>query len=148
MSIRRKTCETMTLLYEAALKTNPEIDDIKDRPTPINPTPGVLPREEVGKAIWIKDPTKPTGGYWLAGNEQEAKSSGISADYVIVGNVPEKTMGEVERGLFGEVQSGRNVNPQINGGVHGAEEFDGQCVSGYCRKRRCCFILVKADGMG
>lgn len=31
MSIRRKTCETMILLYEAALKTNPDADDRTER---------------------------------------------------------------------------------------------------------------------
>lgn len=31
MSIRRKSCETMTLLYEAALKTYPDTDDRTDR---------------------------------------------------------------------------------------------------------------------
>jgi hypothetical protein len=134
MSIRRKTCETMTLLYEAALKTNPDFDETKDRPTAINPTPGVAPREDLGKAIWIKDPTQPHGGHWLAESEQDAIASGVPMNYVEIGqllpkaaeasNTPLNMPGAISQadgeGLFQDMQSASNVNPQMN-----AREDDG-----------------------
>jgi hypothetical protein len=84
MSIRRKTCETMTLLYEAALKTNP--DD--ERPPAINPTPGVLPRPALGKAIWVADASKPYGGIWVAQDNEEKADSGLTENSVVLqGNI-------------------------------------------------------------
>lgn len=77
MSIRRKTCETMTLLYEAALKTTAEIDDKAVQPKPINPTAGVQRREELGKAVFIKDPTHPAGGIWVVSSDDERKKAGV-----------------------------------------------------------------------
>ena len=77
-SIRRKTCETMTLLYEAALKTNPEVEEPKDRPAAINPTAGVLPRSSVGRIVWVKDEARPGGGIWIAETEEDRISGGVS----------------------------------------------------------------------
>lgn len=82
MSIRRKTCETMTLLYEAALKTNPE----EDRPPAINPTAGVLPRPSLGKARWLADPSKPYGGIWVAEDNAEKANSGLTENSVVLKN--------------------------------------------------------------
>lgn len=81
MSIRRKTCETMTLLYEAALKTNPG----EDRPPPINPTAGVLPRPSLGKAVWVADASKPYGGIWVAQDDEEGQDSGLAKNSVVIG---------------------------------------------------------------
>jgi hypothetical protein len=78
MSIRRKTCETMTLLYEAALKTNPEVEEPKDRPAAINPTAGVLPRASVGRIVWIKDNSRQGGGIWVAETEEDRLSGGVA----------------------------------------------------------------------
>ena len=80
MSIRRKTCETMTLLYEAALKTNPDVEEPKDRPAAINPTAGVEPRSAVGRAVWIKDDTRKGGGIWVARTDQERQDAGVPPD--------------------------------------------------------------------
>lgn len=79
MSIRRKTCETMTLLYEAALKT-PETEE---RPPAINPTAGVRTREELGKAIWVKEETAQQGGIWVVSHESEKQASGLEPNSVI-----------------------------------------------------------------
>lgn len=80
MSIRRKTCETMTLLYEAALKTNPDVEEPKDRPAAINPTAGVSPRPAVGRAIWIKDESRKGGGIWVTRTDQERQDAGVPQD--------------------------------------------------------------------
>jgi hypothetical protein len=140
MSIRRKTCETMTLLYEAALKTNPDFDEAKDRPTAINPTPGVQPRKDLGKAIWIKDPSRQQGGYWLARTEEDARKAGVPFENIVIGEFPEKAPvaadtplpiphgeaveyagpGPGENGteldVFQDLRGGTNVNPQMNYG--------------------------------
>lgn len=85
MSIRRKTCETMTLLYEAALKTNPaSISDEDERPRLINPIPGVQPRAQVGKAIWVPDPHREGGGIWVAQDEAMLESSGLTRQSVVL----------------------------------------------------------------
>lgn len=173
MSIRRKTCETMTLLYEAALKTNPEVEEPKDRPMPINPTAGVSPRPNVGKIVWIKDESRPAGGIWVAATENDRKEGGVPAKDCLLehelepgsdlarkweiakgqgvgeaihpranlvpsqmppaplANLPEQqTMSQaslpggmvptmplqppVDQGMFMDVQSAPNVNPQMN----------------------------------
>lgn len=75
MSIRRKTCETMTLLYEAALKTNPSGDD-KPQPSG-NPTAGVQLRKEPARLIFVKDPSRPGGGFYVADSEKERASFGL-----------------------------------------------------------------------
>jgi len=80
MSIRRKTCETMTLLYEAALKTNPEVEEPKDRPALINPTAGVSPRPAVGRVVWIKDQNRKGGGIWVAATEKDREDGGVPPD--------------------------------------------------------------------
>lgn len=166
MSIRRKTCETMTLLYEAALKTNPEFEEPKDRPVPVQPTAGVLPRETVGRVVWIPDDTRKGGGIFLAATNQDRQDSGVPEENCIVVDDLEpgseyarlwdiavgqgarekddtqqqvlngatvalptqQTMSEVARpghmqpiaqepiGVFTDVQSGTNVNPQMNFG--------------------------------
>jgi hypothetical protein len=70
----------MTLLYDAALKTNPE----NDRPPAINPTAGVLPRPALGKAIWVADASKPYGGIWVAQDNEEKADSGLTENSVVL----------------------------------------------------------------
>ena len=84
MSIRRKTCETMTLLHEAALKTNPDSEDFRDRPAAINPTPGVLPRENVGRIAWVKGESYAEGGFWVAKTDQDRMAGGVAPHHVVV----------------------------------------------------------------
>ena len=84
MSIRQKTCETMTLLYEAALKTNPEIEVPKDRPPPINLVAGVSQRPNPGRAVWVPDPSKSNGGTWIAKTEDARQNCGIDAPSVVI----------------------------------------------------------------
>jgi hypothetical protein len=69
----------MTLLYEAALKT-PETEE---RPPAINPTAGVRTREELGKAIWVKEETAQQGGIWVVSHESEKQASGLEPNSVI-----------------------------------------------------------------
>jgi hypothetical protein len=91
MSIRRKTCETMTLLYEAALKTTSpgpgmESDDrtTPERPSGVNPTAGVRMREEFGKSVFVPDSTKPGGGIWVAQSRDEMMNAGLPAQEVVL----------------------------------------------------------------
>jgi len=70
----------MTLLYEAALKTNPDVEEPRDRPAAINPTAGVSPRTAVGRAVWIKDETRKGGGIWVAKTERERQEAGVPPD--------------------------------------------------------------------
>ena len=86
MSIRRKTCETTSLLYEAALKTNltESEDGPSARPSNVNPTAGVRMRETFGNSVFISDSTKPGGGIWVAQNRDEMLNSGLpQADQVL-----------------------------------------------------------------
>lgn len=69
----------MTLLYEAALKTNPEVEEPKDRPVPINPVAGVLPRPNVGRIVWVRDDKLKEGGIWVAATEADRQEGGVSA---------------------------------------------------------------------
>lgn len=84
MSIRRKTCETMTLLYEAALKTNPVVEEPQDRPAAVNPTTGVRTRDAVGKVFWLKDEDMPGGGIWVASCEEDIEDCGVPRDCVML----------------------------------------------------------------
>jgi hypothetical protein len=70
----------MTLLYEAALKTNPEVEEPKDRPALINPTAGVSPRPLVGRTVWIKDDNHKDGGIWVAATEKDRLESGVATE--------------------------------------------------------------------
>lgn len=87
MSIRRKTCETMTLLYEAALKTTSSPgteDEPSSRPNNVNPTPGVHLRDNYGKSVFVKDPTRPGGGVFVAQSQDEKLQAGLQpADIVL-----------------------------------------------------------------
>jgi hypothetical protein len=74
----------MTLLYEAALKTNPEEHLPKDRPPPINPTPGVAYRNDFGKAVFIKDADREGGGIWVAKDELEKLESGLRDSSIVL----------------------------------------------------------------
>ncbi len=138
MSIRRKTCETMTLLYEAALKTNPEsTEDKSDRPLAVNLTAGVSPRDAFGRAVFIKDPTRPHAGVWVAHSEEDRLASGIPRDECILASeLPQhydkSSTGDVHDQLgqphpsplpqpFQERQSEANVNPQMNFGDCGGD---------------------------
>jgi hypothetical protein len=75
MSIRRKTCETTSLLYEAALKTN--LSEQGDGPSNVNPTAGVRMREKYGNSVFIPDTSKPGGGIWVAASRDELMNSGL-----------------------------------------------------------------------
>jgi hypothetical protein len=116
----------MTLLYEAALKTNPE----EDRPPAINPTAGVLPRPAIGKARWLADPSKPYGGIWVAEDNAEKADSGLSENSVVLKNnmgqerLPpelESTDPTIRARVMSRLQgSGTgNSNPQTNGSGEG-----------------------------
>ncbi|EIW66297.1 hypothetical protein TREMEDRAFT_35093 [Tremella mesenterica DSM 1558] len=128
MSIRRKTCETMTLLYEAALKTRQEGPE-PDRP-PLNPTAGVAPRPTYGRARWVHDSSRPGGGFWLARDESERKDAGIALDKDIVVQQSGDSENQAEGSTTGQQTSERrdehmellqsmqtaanNLNPQMN----------------------------------
>lgn len=97
MSIRRKTYETMTLLYEAALKTNPETQqDQHDRPSFVNPTAGVRARPDFGKGVWFVDDNEHKGGIWLIESEADLHGSGVDRSDVIC--LDELSNGERTRG--------------------------------------------------
>jgi len=96
MSIRRKTCETTALLYEAALKTN--LSDQQDRPSNVNPTAGVRMREQFGNSVFIPDTTKPGGGIWVAGSRDEMMNSGLpQGDQVLRADYPAGARGSLDQ---------------------------------------------------
>ncbi|KAJ9110107.1 hypothetical protein QFC19_001778 [Naganishia cerealis] len=66
MSIRRKTIEVMTLLYEAAKKAHK--DDLQINPSALNPTTGVKRRhpDMLRKIVWRPDPNQPSHGVFVA----------------------------------------------------------------------------------
>ncbi|KAJ9116170.1 hypothetical protein QFC20_000850 [Naganishia adeliensis] len=66
MSIRRKTIEVMTLLYEAAKKAHK--DDLQINPSALNPTTGVKRRhpDMLKKIVWRPDPNQPSHGVFVA----------------------------------------------------------------------------------
>ncbi|KAK8850554.1 hypothetical protein IAR55_004472 [Kwoniella newhampshirensis] len=135
MSIRRKTCETMTLLYEAALKTNPH-SDVNESPSPLapNPTAGVIPRKGgFSRLTFVKDDSRPGGGVFVAANESERMNSGLHPkDVILVSEMPGVAGSQVQgngdiarvengntpvggQGILRDLQwSGDNVNPQMN----------------------------------
>ncbi|WVQ85801.1 hypothetical protein IAT38_007969 [Cryptococcus sp. DSM 104549] len=86
MSIRRKTCETMTLLYESALKTNPSGMDhtLSVAPPSGNPTAGVNIRKVPGKVMFLPDPSRPSGGVYVAPDEAAAAASGLDEKDVVL----------------------------------------------------------------
>ncbi|OWT38022.1 hypothetical protein J008_00838 [Cryptococcus neoformans] len=108
MSIRRKTCETMTLLYEAALKTNPAGND-KPRPSG-NPTAGVQLRKEPARLIFVKDPSRPGGGFYVADSEKEKSTSGLGeGDIVLASELTPRS----QQGLTpNEKESSQSTNVQ------------------------------------
>jgi len=139
MSIRRKTCETMTLLYEAALKTNPDLDDDNNRPRPVNPTAGVLFRHTVGKAVWVADETRDNGGDWTVYDENEVSNSGVPIANVVVASKSEGNVvngvGAGEGGVNGngtsgngytELEAGRNIISQMSFSELGGAPIQGQ----------------------
>ena len=132
MSIRRKTCETMTLLYEAALKTNPEgTEERMERPLAINPTAGVQPRENIGRAIFVKYPSRPDG-IWVVNSEADREASGLMPEECILVNDLPMQLDKIENVdapvqipqplplplpvPFQDIQSATNVNPLMNNG--------------------------------
>jgi hypothetical protein len=124
MSIRRKTCETMTLLYEAALKTNPE----DDRPPAINPTAGVQHRPALGKAIWKRDTSNPYGGIWVAQDNEEKEDSGLTENSVVImGDVgkerPPPEMESTDPSIRARAM-GRLGRPSGSGDSHGSGSVD------------------------
>jgi hypothetical protein len=140
MSIRRKTCETMTLLYEAALKTNPESAvDKMDRPLDINPTAGVSTRDAFGRAVYVKEVRRPNGGVWVALTEDDREASGIPREECILaseydGQIPvdrgnkedaHDQLGQTHAAplpqAFQDMQNATNVNPQMNFGEFASE---------------------------
>lgn len=108
MSIRRKTCETMTLLYEAALKTNPAGND-KPRPSG-NPTAGVQLRKEPARLIFVKDLSRPGGGFYVADSEKEKSTSGLGeGDIVLASELTPRS----QQGLTpNEKESSQSTNVQ------------------------------------
>ena len=73
----------MTLLYEAALKTNVEGGEDRDiRPFRVNPTAGVSQREAPGRAVFVVDISRPGGGYWVAETDQDKADSGVPSHLV------------------------------------------------------------------
>ncbi|KAJ9119172.1 hypothetical protein QFC22_003664 [Naganishia vaughanmartiniae] len=66
MSIRRKTIEVMTLLYEAAKKAHK--DDLQINSSALNPTTGVKRRhpDMLRKIVWRPDPNQPSHGVFVA----------------------------------------------------------------------------------
>jgi hypothetical protein len=93
MSIRRKTCETTSLLYEAALKTN--LSEQQDRPSDVNPTAGVKMREQFGNSVFIPDTTKPGGGIWVAGSRDEMLNSGLpQGDQILESDYSTRSVGQ------------------------------------------------------
>jgi hypothetical protein len=78
----------MTLLYEAALKTTTELDENDSRPRPINPTAGVQRRQNLGKAVFVKDETKPAGGIWVVQSDDEKANAGLLGHDVVVLSTP------------------------------------------------------------
>ncbi|WWD07290.1 hypothetical protein V865_005387 [Kwoniella europaea PYCC6329] len=86
MSIRRKTCETMTLLYEAALKTDPDSQENRmAHKLPANPTAGVIPRQGgFSKLQFKKDESMKGGGVFVAESEKERNLSGLNRGDVVL----------------------------------------------------------------
>jgi hypothetical protein len=96
MSIRRKTCETTSLLYEAALKTN--LSEQSDRPNNVNPTAGVRMREKYGNSVFVPDTTKPGGGVWVASSRDEMLQSGLpQGDQVLKEEFPSRARGTLDQ---------------------------------------------------
>ncbi|WRT70727.1 uncharacterized protein IL334_007725 [Kwoniella shivajii] len=92
MSIRRKTCETMTLLYEAALKTDPDSQENHVPPKmPANPTPGVFPRQGgFGRVQFQKDGNRQGGGVFVADSEEDRNLSGVKeTDVILSSQIPD-----------------------------------------------------------
>ncbi|ORY31213.1 fungal-specific transcription factor domain-domain-containing protein [Naematelia encephala] len=176
MSIRRKTCETMTLLYEAALKTNPDtVEDTKDRPPAVNPTPGVTARPDYGNAVWIKDETRPGGGCWVAATEEDCQASGVQYDVLLLHEMPQgplRRLAEEKLRRGSEIQQSQrtklekdsddaqqdvkdlhwresNLNPQINGdGIVPAGGGTGVMASGIEGQVPCNTGVYNVDGTG
>jgi hypothetical protein len=96
MSIRRKTCETTSLLYEAALKTN--LSEQNDRPNNVNPTAGVRMREKYGNSVFVPDTTKPGGGVWVASSRDEMLQAGLpQGDQVLKEEFPSRARGTLDQ---------------------------------------------------
>ena len=122
----------MTLLYEAALKTRPDHEnDTTSRPPAINPTAGVHPRPAFGKARWVKDPSRPGGGIYVAQDADELDQAGLqNGDIVIASEEPKSGAGESSQPnppsepsiqssqqteLLQSMQmAANNLNPQMN----------------------------------
>ncbi|ODN82866.1 hypothetical protein L202_01126 [Cryptococcus amylolentus CBS 6039] len=98
MSLRRKNCETLALLYEAALKTNPSGKDslaILNPNSVGNPTAGVSLRTEPAKVVFVKDSSRPGGGFYVARDEQEKKASGLTENIMLESEYKEERLGDV-----------------------------------------------------
>ena len=83
MSIRRKTCETMTLLYTVALKTKPNSGDhtARDIKPPNSHSSNIdAARLAVGKVVWVKDEGRDGGGVWIAATEEDRNEAGVPGD--------------------------------------------------------------------
>jgi hypothetical protein len=119
MSIRRKTCETTSLLYEAALKTNlTELEDGQSaRPSNVNPTAGVRMREKFGNSVFIPDSSKPGGGIWVAQSKDEMLTAGLpqgdqvlEADYKGTNGGHDRVVQVHEPGSIDQRTNGFNAN--------------------------------------
>ncbi|OCF33672.1 hypothetical protein I316_04746 [Kwoniella heveanensis BCC8398] len=125
MSIRRKTCETMTLLYEAALKTDPDSrENHNPSNLPANPTAGVMPRQGgFSKLVFHKDDNREGGGVFVAPDEQNRELSGLNKGDVLLasemstdsqsgaGKIPESAVGSSAAAISGR---GATVEAQGN----------------------------------
>ncbi|KAK4688491.1 hypothetical protein P7C73_g1636, partial [Tremellales sp. Uapishka_1] len=114
MSIRRKTCETMTLLYEAALKTG-DSEEMSEKRN-LNPTPGVAPRQKGGpNLVFVKDASRAGGGVYMASNEEDRIRSGLERSDVLLSSDMEKKSDNDSMEIFQNLQTAAtNVNPQMN----------------------------------
>lgn len=115
MSIRRKTCETMTLLYEAALKTTSPGEEGQSsmRPGNVNPTAGVRMREDFGRTVFLTDPNRPGGGIFVAQNQDEKLNAGLQQNDVVLAS--ELQNNGANANASGDVNGGGQMVP--NGAI-------------------------------
>ena len=136
MSIRRKTCETTSLLYEAALKTN--VSEQNDRPSNVNPTAGVRMREKYGNSVFVPDTSKPGGGIWVASSRDEMLQAGLpQADQVLKEDFPSRATGSLD-------QRALHTNGYNSGNASGTESGYG---SGVLTPNRTDFNIADQDAL-
>lgn len=111
----------MTLLYEAALKTEAS----EERGDKLNPTPGVALKPKSDKLTFHQDSSRPGGGVFIAQSEADRQASGIvKKDIVLPSELERRTSdAEAKRSetestemLQNMQMAATNVNPQMNMG--------------------------------